>query len=100
MLKKSGWLLHPNRWQVSHMQQAIVLGCMCINKRCYHQTGNLGHSWCLNSGLSFLVGLPIHVEAMNVDWSAPQGAHYHADFMSGVEVLACGRIGRVDAAIC
>ncbi len=35
---------------------------------------------------------------MNVARSAPQGAHYHADVMWGVEVLVCGRIGGVDAA--
>ncbi len=35
---------------------------------------------------------------MNFALSAPRGAHYHADVMSGVEVLVFGRIGGVDAA--
>ncbi len=35
--------------------------------------------WCLSSGLSFLVGLSIQDEAVDVARSAPQGAHYHAD---------------------
>ncbi len=71
---------------------------MYVKKHCYHQTANRGHSWYLNSGLSFLVGLSIQDEAMNVAHSVPERAHYHADVMPGVELLVCGRIGGVDAA--
>ncbi len=30
-----------------------------LNQRCYHYTGNGGHSWCLNNRLSLLVDFTI-----------------------------------------
>ncbi len=50
-----------------------------LNQRCYPHTLNSGISWFLNSSLSLSVGFSIQLVAMNVDWSAPQGAHYHMD---------------------
>ncbi len=44
-----------------------------LNQRCYPHTGNDGHSWCLNSGLSLSVRFSIQDETMDVARSAPQG---------------------------
>ncbi len=35
--------------------------------------------WPISRSPSWSVGLPTHYEAMDVAWSAPKGAHYHAD---------------------
>ncbi len=36
-----------------------------LNRRCYPHTGNGGHSWCLSSSLSLLVGFSTLDEAMD-----------------------------------
>ncbi len=61
MLKKSAWLLHPNRWK----------GSTPIVVRLHVRKNNVG----------FSVGFSIQDEAMKDDVarSAPQGAGYHAD---------------------
>ncbi len=43
--------------------------------------GNSGQRWCLSSSLFLSIGFSIQDEAMNVARSAPQGAHYHVDFI-------------------
>ncbi len=50
-----------------------------LNQCFYPRTGNGGHSWCLSSSLSLLVGFSLQDEAMDVARSAPQGAQYHVD---------------------
>ncbi len=49
-----------------------------LSQRCYPNTGNDWHSWCLSSSLSLSVGFSIQDETIDVSRFAPQGAHYHA----------------------
>ncbi len=79
LLKKNAWLLHQNDGKALFAVRYSSEVANELSRRCYHRTGNGGHSRCLGSSLSFLVGLSIPEEAVDVAQSAPQGAHYHAD---------------------
>ncbi len=58
---------------------AALVRLHTLNGHCYPHTGNGGHSWCLSSSLSLLVGFSIQDEAIDVARPAPQEAAYHSD---------------------
>ncbi len=68
MLKKSFWLLHPNRWQDVRKINVVILTLETV-----------GYISVLSISLSLSVKFSIQNETMDVARSAPQGAHYYAD---------------------
>ncbi len=77
MLKMSAWLLHLIGDKAPPVARDSGEVARAYKQRCYSHSGNVGHSWCLNSSLFLSVGLSIQDEAMDVVQSAPQRTHYH-----------------------
>ncbi len=82
MLKKSAWQLHLIGGKDPPAARDNSEVARALHRRCYPHTGSDGRCWYLSSSLSLSVGLSIQDEAMDVTWSTPQGAPYHADVKS------------------